>query len=109
MANASPNQPIVQAGAGTTPIVAGIAGQVYRVMAIFGSISANGTVKFQSSGGVKVMTGAMNLNAGVPFSAGPVSIENGEGFFETLPGEGFSVVSTGGAFNGFVSGQYLPG
>ena len=109
MANQSPNQPIVQGGAGTTAIITGIQGQVYRVLGIAGAISANGTVKFQSSGGTKAMSGAMNFNAGVPFAAGPVSIENGEGIFETVSGEGFSVVSTGGGFNGFVTGQWMPG
>ena len=108
MANQSPNQPIVQAAPGTTHVITGIAGQIYRVIGLWGSISANGTVLFQSSGGVKKMTGAMNLSAGQPFGSGPVSIENGEGLFETAVGEGFDVVSSGGNFNGFVSGQWIP-
>src|SRR5689334_4353786 len=102
MANQSPNQAIIQAAPGTTHIITGVTGMIYRVIGLWGSISANGTAQFQSSGGTKKMTGAMNLTAGQPFGSGPVSIENGEGLFETVSGEGFDVISTSGNFNGFV-------
>lgn len=108
---AAPNPasaPIVQAAAGTNTFINGQPGMRWRCLGIWGSISANGTVKFQSHTTNVALTGAMTLSSGQPFSAGPVSIENGEALFPDAPaGESIDVVSTGGAFNGFCIGQWV--
>ena len=109
MANQSPNQPIAQAAAGTlSNIVTGISGMKYRCLGLWGAIGTTGTMKMQSHTSATVVIPAMALTAGQPFGAGPVSIENGEGLWELPAGEGLDMITTGGGFNGFISGQWIP-
>lgn len=100
-----PSVAITQAAAGTlASFIAGIAGHVIRVKAITGSMTVAGTVQFQSSGGAN-KTGPMNWGA-TPSSmpdAGP----GNDGWFESAVGEGITMVTVTGGFNGVAVYQVI--
>lgn len=92
--------PITQGGAGTTEIVAAVPGHKIRVVSFVLTMSAAGTVKFQSAANDK--TGAMPiaLNGGLVVAGVP---------FMCNSGEALRIVSTGGAAAGYVNYQLIPG
>lgn len=102
-----PSAAISQGAAGTTHIVPDAsvpAGRLVRVKALWGSMSAAGTIKFQSSDGT-ALTGVTN----VALSQTVVLADSGaksDGWFETKPGQGVDVVSVTGAFNGSLVYQF---
>lgn len=107
MANQAPFGAIVQAGAGTTHLITGVSGQKFRILGLAGAIGTTGTMQLKSSGGTAI-TGAINLSAGQPLSMDAITIEGGEGWGETQPGEGLDIVTQTGAFNGVFTGQWMP-
>jgi hypothetical protein len=101
-----PSVAIIQAAAGTlASFVAGVAGKKVRCKALQGSMTAAGTVQFQSSGGTN-LTGPMNLATGTPLPC-PDTGANNDGWFESLSGEGLTMVSVTGGFNGVMSYQLI--
>jgi hypothetical protein len=101
---ASPYAPITQAAAGSTTIVAGVAGNKIRLLALAGQMAATGTVQIKSTGGT-ALSGAMNWAAG-----GPTSLPYcPEGWCETPVGEGLVITSVTGAFNGLAVVDFNPG
>jgi len=88
---------IPQTVAGTTSLVAAVAGKKIVVLNYAVTLSAAGTLKFQSA--ANDITGAMDFAA----QGGAVCPTTEAGWMETNPGEALGIVSTGGAARGHIA------
>lgn len=94
--------------AGTATLAAGKTANRIRLLGIFGTMTANGTVQFKGSVS-GALSGVMTVTGGQPLPLGPAAMENGEAILETqTAGEDLQLVTVTSGFNGGCSFQYIP-
>ena len=89
------NVPLAQSVAGTTQLAPATLGRRHKVVGVFFTMTADGTVKF-TSGGVD-LTGPMNMGA----MGGMVEVDLGA-LVVGAKNQDISIVTTGGGANGVV-------
>ena len=86
-----------QGGVGTETVVNGQGNGVITVLNYALTLGGDGTLTFRSSGGREL--GAFDILA----SGGIVAPDSLKGWFDTDPGEGLQIVTTGGVVRGHLS------